>query len=169
MVKIVQGLAHTFAPWQSLYSGSRLVATSVTTLHIVAMLVGGGLAIAADRSTLRALPKAEGQGHLLRELNAVHRPVVAWLAVLFVTGVMLAAADVETFAASPIFWVKLALIALLFLNGALLYRTESRLSQAWPDQSGGLDRLWRRLGRSARLSLSLWVLITILGVVLTNG
>jgi uncharacterized membrane-anchored protein len=162
-------LAHTFAPWQSLYSGSTLVATSVTTMHIVAMLVGGGLAIAADRSTLRSLPRPAEQGHLLRELKAVHRPVVIWLAVLFVTGAMLAAADVETFAASPIFWVKLALIALLLVNGAQLYRTEARLSHALPDHAAGLDRLWRRLGRSARLSLGLWVLITILGVVLTNG
>jgi len=41
-----------------------------------------------------------------------------------VTGVLLAAADVETFLPSVIFWVKLGLVALLVINGGVLTLTE---------------------------------------------
>ena len=44
-----------FAPWHSLYADSKTVASVVTGVHLVGLLFGGGLAVAADRSTLRAL------------------------------------------------------------------------------------------------------------------
>ena len=40
---------------------------------------------------------------------------------------LLTAADLETFATSPVFWVKLGLVTLLLANGLVLERTESRL------------------------------------------
>src|SRR5215213_6525433 len=98
------------APWENAYSDSTLISTTVTALHLIGMLVGGGLAIAADRATLRVSDEAPGQREWhLGELNAIHRPVVLAMALLFVTGVAMIAADFETFITSPVLWIKLSL------------------------------------------------------------
>ncbi len=166
---LIQTLAHALAPWQSLYSDSKAVASVVTGVHLVAMLFGGGFAVAADRSTLRAL-RQEPSDRLraLAEMHAVHRPVLIALALLFVSGVGLATADIETFAASPIFLLKLAVVTLLLINGAVLERTERtlRLQTSAP---GREPRLWRRLRMTAYLSLFFWTCAVVTGTVLTNA
>jgi hypothetical protein len=167
---IVQVLSDAFAPWQSLYAESTLVSTTVTTIHIVTLLLAGGLAVGADRASLRALrqPATERSWHL-RELGAVHRPVLIALAALFMSGVLLAAADIEVFAASTLFWVKMGLVALLIANGVLMRRTETRLTAGDGLDAGEQNKLWRNLGARSRSSLALWVLIAIAGTVLTNA
>lgn len=167
---IVQGLAEAMSPWQSVFSDSLAISTTVTTAHIVSLVLAGGLAIAADRSTLRALRRPLEQRALpLTELGSTHRPVVIMLAVLLSSGVLLFAADVETFAVSILFWVKMGFIVVLLANGAALYRAERRLAsdvvRGDPTVSA---RLWKRLGRHARASLGLWLLIAVLGTVLMN-
>jgi hypothetical protein len=168
---LVQELARAMGRWQSLYSDSTLVSATVTTAHIVTLLVAGGLAISADRAALRALrqPAAERWFHL-RELGAVHRPVLVALTLLFVSGILLAAADVETFAGSVLFWLKMGLVALLLANGVLLQRAESKLVAAsTADVEPTDERLWRRLASHARASMTLWLLIAVAGTVLTNS
>ncbi len=166
---IVQTLTHLFAPWQSLYGDSKTVAAVVNAVHLVGLLFGGGLAVAADRTTLRAL-KGERTDRVraLEELGAVHRPVLLALGVLFVSGVALAGADVETFAASPIFWLKLGVVALLLLNGAVLARTEHELRHL-PTGEPGRARLWRRLRVATYLSVGLWTGTVVIGTVLVNA
>jgi hypothetical protein len=124
----VHEVANFFLPWNTVYADSTALSTGVTATHILALLIGGGLALAADRSTLRMLarPEAERRRHL-EELRAVHRPVLIALAVLFLSGLAMAAADVETFATSWYFWIKMALVTLLLANGYYLLRTERRL------------------------------------------
>jgi hypothetical protein len=166
---VVQALAHTLAPWQSLYSDSKAVDSVVTGVHLVGMLFGGGFAVAADRSTLRALRRDRGErARALEELHAIHRPVLYALTALFVSGVALAAADIETFAKSPVFMLKLALVALLLSNGAVLQRTERTLRlQTAPQRQEA--RLWRRLRTSAYLSLLFWTCAVIAGTILVNA
>lgn len=123
--------------WSDLYSESAVVSTTVTVLHIVAMLIGGGLAISADRATLRDEP-----------IPDVHKNVIGALTVMAVTGVLMALGDLDEFLANPMFWVKLALVALLLINGAFVYKRGGK--------------------RYAKISYSLWVLTAIAGVVLTN-
>jgi len=50
--------------------------------------------------------------------------VLVGLAALFVSGVLMAAADLDTFLPSPVFWLKLALATCLLINGAVLMRTD---------------------------------------------
>jgi hypothetical protein len=165
---MLEALAAAFAPWQSLYSDSVPVSTAVTAVHILALLVGGGLAIAADRSTLRALRHpAPHRAAQLYELHAVHRPVLMALGVLFVSGFAMAAADVEVFAASTFFWVKMGLVAMMLLNGALLYWTEARLLGG-ASTADGNERLWRRLRLTSQASLALWAMTTVAGAVLPS-
>jgi hypothetical protein len=164
----VTTLVQALEPWKSLYGDSKTVASAVTGIHLVGLLFGGGLAVAADRSTLRALrrPPAE-RAESLRELHAVHRPVLIALAVLFLSGVALAAADLDTFLGSPVFWAKLGVVALLLANGAVLERTERALRRDGVEDRP--RRLWRRLGISTRLSLALWTATVLLGTVLVNA
>ncbi len=166
---IVQTLTHLFAPWQSLYGDSKTVAAVVNAVHLIGLLFGGGLAVAADRTTLRALTgERTDRVRALEELGAVHRPVLLALGVLFVSGVALAGADVETFAASPIFWLKLGVVALLLSNGAVLARTEHELRHL-PTGEPGRARLWRRLRVATYLSVGLWTGTVVIGTVLVNA
>jgi hypothetical protein len=90
---------------------------------------------------------------------------------LFASGVLLAAADLETFATSPVFWVKLGLVALLLVNGFVLERTESRLrglSAREVVPAGRVESSWRRLRKSAVLSFVLWTATLVAGTLLVN-
>jgi len=173
---IVTTLAGWFAPWQSLYADSRLIETTVTGAHILATVVGGGVAIAADRDTLRTLRAESALGHqALDELHATHRPVLIGLAVLFISGIALAAADVKTFAHSTIFLIKLILVLLLCLNGLFLARTEHLLRRrvfaepAWAESAEPTPRLWIRLRAASWLSIALWSTTVIVGTALLNA
>ncbi len=60
-----------------------------------------------------------------------------------------------------IFWIKMCLMALLVVNGALLLRGERRLTR-------GDARAWARLHQTAVVSLVLWFLTTLAGAALPN-
>jgi hypothetical protein len=176
MASIVATLAHWFAPWQSVYSDSKLLETGVTSVHIVATLVGGGIAIAADRDTLRTLRSEAGLGpQALDELHATHRPVLIGLAALFLSGFALAAADVNTFAKSPVFLIKLILVTLLCANGIFLTRTEHLLRRrvfaelTRPPSPDSTPKLWRRLRAASWLSITLWITTVVVGTALINA
>jgi hypothetical protein len=170
MTLSLQQLEHALAPWQSLYNNSKLLSTSVVGAHLVALLFGGGYAVAADRFTFRALRAGEAdRARQLAELHAVHRPVLIALALSFVSGVLLAAADVKTFATSPAFWVKLALVALLCANGGVLTITESRLRASVTSTTSSTSPMWARLRVFTICSVTLWTATLIAGVVLQNA
>ncbi len=175
----VHEIADFFSPWNSLYSDSKAVSTAVTSLHILALLFGGGLALAADRNTLRAFKRPESERQTqLRELSAVHRPVLVALTVMFLSGAAMAAADVQNFATSPFFWVKMSLVALLLANGYYLTRVEQGLAAVVPVPAADgvpaapparATRLWRSLRRASLTSLTLWTLTALAGAVLTGA
>lgn len=169
MITIAQ-LVHFFEPWQSAYSNSAVLPSVVTAVHLTALLFGGGLAVSSDRSLLRAFRAGDPERiRVVHELHAVHRPVLVALALMFMSGVLLATADVKTFLTTPVFYLKLTLVMLLVLNGAVLTRTESVLRRMLA--SGHDDRtppVWRRLRATSWCSLVLWTATLITGVVLVN-
>lgn len=170
MIAPLVQLEHFTAPWQSAFSNSKVISTTVTGAHLFALFVGGGFAIAADRATLRALRgDVQARAHQLLELRHVHRPVLIAMAVLFVTGIMLATSDVKTFATDPTFWVKMILVLLLIANGALLTKTEQSLGNVGITSEHEERRLWTRLRASSWCSLFLWSATLIAGVILQNA
>ena len=48
------------------------------------------------------------------------RVVVAGLTLIVISGLLMLAADLDTFLHSRVFWIKMTLIVLLLINGALL-------------------------------------------------
>lgn len=165
---VVQRLIAFAAPWNSAYSDSKAVAVAVVFAHIAGLVIAGGFAVAADRSTFRAW-RADGEirAHHLAELRAVHRPVIAGLLLVNLSGVLLFLADVKTYAASVAFGVKLLLVALLLVNGLWMTRIERTVGVDDPDPR--VDRAWARLRVAAAASAVLWIATTFVGVVLTNG
>lgn len=170
MVAPLVQLEHFTAPWQSAFSNSKVISTSITGAHLFALFVGGGFAIAADRATLRALRgDVQVRARQLVELRHVHRPVLIAMAVLFVSGVMLALSDVKTFATAPTFWIKMALVLLLVLNGAVLTKTEQSLGNGGITTEHQERQLWTRLRASSWCSLFLWSATLVAGVILQNA
>jgi uncharacterized membrane protein len=160
-----EALANLVAPWAKFYSHSKNTATVVTFFHIAPLVVGGGVAIALDRASLLLRHDEPGarERHLV-ELGSVHRLVLSALALSFLSGIALLTADLDTFLPSWVFWLKMALVAALLVNGAMMTRLERRL--AAPD--GGSGDQWHRLRGIAITSLTLWLAITFAGVALTN-
>jgi hypothetical protein len=158
-------LARLCEPWAHVYADSKLVATIVTFGHIASLLLGGGLAVATDRATLRALRiAAVDRGRHLDELSGVHRLVLGGLVLSVLTGVLLFGSDVETFWASWVFWLKMGVLCVLLGNGYVMTKAEESLRADAAEDSPA----WVRLRRTARVSLSLWFAITFLGVALMN-
>lgn len=153
---------HLVAAWAALYSGSAVLRTLVSFVHVAGLVAGGGAAIAADRATLRATRK----GMVVRReqidgIHNTHRIVIIGLGGVIVSGVLLFAADVATYAPSRLFWIKMGMVAALMINGALLVRVGRGV--AVPD-----DRTRRTMRWTASVSLALWFLTTLAGAGLPN-
>jgi hypothetical protein len=163
MAPVLASISDLVAPWARLYGDSKLVSTGVTFLHIGGLLLGGGCAVAGDRMSLRfrSLDPACQHTHL-DELAQLHRPVLAGLAVTLLSGFLLLAADLETYANSIVFWTKMSLILLLLVNGIQLQRAERALHRE-PTRP---EHRWVPIRRAAIMSLSLWFVVTLLGTAL---
>ncbi len=163
---LVDALAGLAQPWASLYGDSPALQTTVTFLHLAGIFLGGGFAIATDRETFVALRAARLSGQIrhLAHLHTIHRPVLVGLVLALGSGLMLWAADIQTFARSPVFWVKMVLLGLLLTNGFVLARTETALREGKPDS----PVLWTRLRYISAASIGLWLGLILAGTVLVS-
>lgn len=177
---VVERLSDAAAPWQSLYSDNGVVSAAVNFAHVGGLLVGGGLAIAADRHTLRAVRgSADDRTRQLAELAGIHRTVIVSLVFVILSGIALFLADVKEFSESPVFWTKLGLVLLLLVNGALMTHAEGALGAPGGVVIGadGAARpatvaetgSWGRLRTHALASLALWIVTTLAGVILQSS
>jgi hypothetical protein len=165
MIAPPAALVALLKPWADFYSDSKAAETAVTFLHLGGLLLAGGLAIAADRHTLRAMKRAASDRHgHLAELATVHRWVLSGLAVIVVSGLALLAADLETFWGSWIYWIKMGLVVVLLYNGFVMTRVERALTRDASETSPS----WRKLHRIAVRSLLLWFMTAAVGVALVN-
>lgn len=158
-------LANFVAPWAHFYSDSRTAETIVVFLHIAPLVVGGGVAIALDRASLRLrIDEAGSRERHLAELRSVHPLVLCALAISLVSGLALLAADLDTFLPSWVFWLKMVLVLALLANGAFMTRLERVLGTP----GGASTDHWRRLRGISITSVVLWLAITLAGVALVN-
>jgi uncharacterized membrane protein len=147
--------------WASWYAHSAAVRTLVSFTHIVGLVVGGGCAIVADRAMLRAhRQRVLDRAAEIEKVRGAHAVVIGGLAAVTVSGVLLFAADLDTFLHSRFFWMKMGLVAVLFANGALIRLFERRAAMT--------DRHWRRLVLASGASLALWLITTLAGAALPN-
>lgn len=148
--------------WGSFYANHAAVRTLVAFVHVGALILGGGLAVAADRSMLTALRGDDlSRQVVLKTLEGTHRLVVGSLALITLSGLLLFASDYETFLYSRFFWIKMGLVALLVVNGLVLWAAERRAL-------AGDHRAWRTLRFTAIASITLWFVTTLGGVALPN-
>jgi hypothetical protein len=169
---VLKTVATAAKPWAALYSDSRAVSSAVTFLHLGGLLFAGGLAVASDRATFRALRGTdEDRSRLLVDLGNAHAWVLAGLSVIFGSGLLFALSDVKTFGKSPIYWTKMSLVVLLLANGALLQRTEQKLraGSLLTQSTAPRQRLWSRLRFAAATSMTLWTAIVLAGVILVGS
>ena len=155
--------SNLFINWGSLYANQAAVRTLIGFAHVGALVVGGGGAISADRATLSALRTGSMKirSEQLSVLRGTHRLVVAGLVIATISGVLLFAADSDTYLYSKIFWTKIGLFVLLIANGGMLLRAE-RMAEA------GNERGWLWLKRASIISVALWLLTTLAGAALPN-
>lgn len=149
------------ARWADLYSNSKGLSTTVTFLHFAGMLVGGGFAIVADRDAFRM--SRDAAPALVRELEdmvVVHLWVIAGLIVVVVSGLLMMLADVQTYATSLVFWIKMGLFVLLVANGFGRIRSEAAILHG---VAGG----WTWLRRTSVASAVLWLAVVWISTVLT--
>ena len=146
-----------------MYNDSTLLQNLVACAHVGGMLLAGGLAIAADRTTLRASPVTAPGRAVLTELEAVHTPVLLGLAVTIASGVLLLGADLDVMLGSWVFWLKMGLFFALLVNGLIMQRVERKLAAA-----PGAVAPWVALRRCSLVSLALWFGVTLAGTMLLN-
>jgi hypothetical protein len=159
---VPDALSSLIATWASIYAGSAVLRTVIGFAHVGGLVVSGGAALVADRAVLRAVRG----GHALRERQAAemvrtHRVVISGLAFVILSGVLLGAADLDTYIASKVFWIKMGAILLLSVNGALMIAAGRRIE-------AGHDGSWSALRATAVVSLFLWTVTTLLGAALPN-
>ena len=160
---MADGLLHdALINWGSFFANHGSVRTLVTFLHVGAILGGGGAAVTADRGILAVL-RLDDHARLqqLTVLRQTHRIVVAGLACIALSGLLLFASDVDSFLYSKMFWTKMSLLGLLLVNGAVLVSAEDRAVR-------GAAGAWRTLRFTAFASVALWFLVTLAGVALLN-
>jgi hypothetical protein len=138
-----------------------MVSVTVRFLHLAGILVGGGTALATDRRVLlaRRRPEAE-RAEAVMALGAAHRVVLPALAIVVASGLLMLAADTQTFLYSRLYWCKMGLVTLLLLNGVGLLAAERAVS-------AGRARAWTWLGFTSAGSLVLWFAVLFAGVWLT--
>jgi hypothetical protein len=153
---------HTWlTDWASLYANSAVLRTAIGFAHVGGLVASAGPAFVIDRAILRAARAGSAtRGAHLADLEASHPLVIGGLAVVVVSGLLLFAADVDTFVHAPVFWIKMGLVTLLLANGWMLRRTGRAAAaghQAAP------------LARAAVFSMALWAITTLVGAALPNA
>ncbi len=146
---MVATLSQALASWNSYYGNHQALSVTIRYVHLAALLVGGGTALAIDREIfrLRRSPVQAREATVAR-LNRAHVLVITSIVFIVASGFLMAAADVETYLVSPTFWIKMALVVMLLINGTVLARA-GRTAAA----------VSRRLTVASVVSAILWLVI----------
>lgn len=169
-MSVLHQLTVALEPWKTYWADHTSVSNAITAGHVVALLLGGGLAIAADRMTLRVVRRSAPERAMhAQELHDTHRPVVIAIAFIVLTGLLMLGSDIAEFVAKPIYWIKMGMVVLLLINGLMLQRAEMRVLAGTTNSNAmSPDGLWKHIALYARFSITLWIAITVAGIVLAG-
>src|SRR5262245_60922708 len=103
-----------------MYANHSLLRTAIAFLHVGGLAGGGGCAMAADLAVIAVGPTRVVVDPLPTLLRRTHVVVLAGLVALTLSGVLLLAADLDTYLYSRVFWMKMLLFVLLLVNGLRL-------------------------------------------------
>ncbi len=165
------------SPWAAFYADHPRLATSVVAIHMVSVFVGGGMAIAADRRVALASPgTTDAVRAVIADLATTHAVVIGALVVTVLSGLGLLTADLPTFGVSVVFWIKMSTLVVLLANGLYMRRTERGALESMGGAAVHTAEMplpfplhaWRGLRRAAVVSFAGWVLLVLLGVLLSN-
>jgi hypothetical protein len=155
-------MAQWVTTWAAVFANHSLLRTAVDFVHIGGLVAAAGCALTTDLATIAAARRTpDSREAQLRVLDRTHPIVVGGLAALTVSGLLLLGADVSTFLHSTLFWIKMGLVGLLVINGALMLAAERRARR-------GVTGSWGRLHALAVGSLVLWTVTTLVGTALPN-
>ena len=175
---MLEKLVALVQPWADLYSNNPVLGTAVLVVHVLAMFIAGGMAIGADRAILRAVPgSGESARAVVADLATTHTVVLGALSVTAVSGVALFTSDLATFAVSKVYWAKMLTVCLLLANGLRLRRSEGAVLRPLANVPLYTTEMpvafplkeWRNVRSAAAVSMVLWCLVVVLGVVLMNS
>lgn len=150
--------------WSAYYSDHQMVSLVIRYIHLAALMVGGGTALAIDRVVLGTARRSDHDRRhaAVTALKGSHRVVVPALVVVTATGILMTAADWTTFEASRLFWSKMTAFGLLVINGMVLVGAERHYARHAHVPLG-----WRRVVLASGTSVLLWLLILWIGEWLT--
>lgn len=160
-------------PWRRLYAQSPLLSTVILFGHLGGLLAAGGLAIAAERATLRLDPRDESERRRhFDDLERLRAPIWSGFGVALLSGALLFFADVEAFAASPIFWTKMSLVGLLIVTTLGTARLDTALRRdsdaVTTEGAAARKRRWRRRQAGAIATALLWFGLVLVGAALAS-
>lgn len=162
-MSIPASLANVLQWWSAYFGDHHVVSVGTRFLHLAGIVVGGGTAIAADAEALRARAHWEQRrAEVVAAMAEAHWVVVPAVALVVLTGTLMAAADFDTFLHSRLFWAKMALFAVLLANGAGLVTAERAAARAQSGPPGVLMAV-------SSVSLLAWLGLLLLGTWLTVG
>ncbi len=158
---MASGISALVERWAHFYGDQKAVSAGVTYVHLAGILLGGGMAVSADRSSLQLVPGSGAE--LVRDLarlKSVHRLVIIGLSLTIASGLAILLSDLHTYLTSVLYWVKMGLVASLLINGFVRLRAERKLER-------GEDG-WKIFRGTSALSLVLWFAILLAGAFLTT-
>ena len=153
-------LASALGSWSAYYGNHQAASVGIRFLHLAGLLVGGGTAVRTDWGLVSARRAVDARAAMVEQLAGSHRAVVPSLTLVVLTGVAMAAADVDTFLASRVFWLKMGLFATLLANGTLILVAERRIRSS-------SAAVWTPLAIVSAVSLTLWFALLLAGTWLT--
>ena len=148
--------------WARLYNDHKAVSDAVTFAHLAGILVGGGVAVASDRAAIQLARTSDVPYVPPLGGRAVHRWVVAGLAVITASGLGMLFADLHTYITAPLFWVKMGLTLILIGNGWVRMKAEEAVL-------AGVAGARSRFRHTSVASLALWLVILLAGVMLVTS
>jgi uncharacterized membrane protein len=161
LLALETGLRAISTNWGSYYANHATIRTAIAFIHVGALMAAGGAAVTSDWRLLSAMGRDEPARRAeLAAIQPVHSVVTGGIVLLTLSGVLLFAADLDTYLVSRVFWIKMGLLVLLLVNGSILWLAERRVSRG--------AAAWPTLRVTALVSLALWFLVTLGGVALPN-